>query len=86
MAFDSSNAAGALSKAVISGMLSTGAQVWNFGRILKSQMSFACSFCGVDLGVYVSVKEKGIIELFSNDGLPVSRETERKIGKAYGKG
>ena len=86
VAFDSSNAANALSKAVISGMLSTGAQVWNFGRILKSQMSFACSFCGVDLGVYVSVKEKGIIELFSNDGLPVSRETERKIEKLMEKG
>lgn len=86
VAFDSSNAAPALCKAAVSGILSTGAQVWNFGRLLKSQMSFACSFCGVDLGIYISVKEKGVIELFSNDGLPVCRETERKIEKLTEKG
>lgn len=86
VAFDSSLAANALSKAVVCGILSTGAQVWDFGRLLKSQMSFACSFCGVDIGVYVSVKEKGVIELFSNDGLPISRETERKIEKLMEKG
>lgn len=80
------NAAKAFKAAISSGVLSTGAQVWDFGQLMEAQMIFAASFCGIDVGLYVVGGEKCSIKVIGNDGLPASRALERELQKHLQKG
>lgn len=86
VAYDSSNVSKALAGAVMSGLLSTGCKVISFGRLIKSQMAFACSFCEADLGIYISFDKECFIDIFGSDGLRISGQTERNVVKCIEKG
>jgi len=67
-------------KALCSGAISTGVQVWDFGELLLSQMNFGASFCGMSAVIYVTTAEnKCTIKILSDEGLNIGRSTEREI-------
>ena len=64
----------------ISGAGQTGAQCWLFGDAFYSQMYFFTYFCSLPLGVYFYGDGDTVnIKMCATGGLPVTRETERKI-------
>ncbi len=72
--------------AIMSGLISTGAQVLDFGRISKAGMSFAATFGDMALSVYVSSEHGGKIQLLENNGLPAGRDLQRQIEKIMNQG
>lgn len=72
-------AARAFKSALVAGALSTGAQVWDFGEIMEAQMSFAVSFCGLSVAIYVSGGPTCCLKLMGEGGLPVTRSLEREL-------
>lgn len=72
--------------ALMAGITGTGAQVWDFGQLMASQMNFAASFCGMSASVLVNGAEPCTIQIYGADGLPADRETEREIEKNLVKG
>ena len=73
------NASKTFKAALSAGIISTGAQVWDFGELLFSQMGFASVFCGLPLCVYVTDGPNIKIRLINDAGLETGRKTEREI-------
>ena len=71
--------AGVLKMALVSGILSIGCPVWDFGSCIEPQFDYFVNFSLIHLGVYVSGGLKGSIRLVSTGGLPASRSIERSI-------
>lgn len=69
----------AFKAAFSAGVLSTGARVWDFGRVLESQMSFGVSFCSLDVGFYITGGPKCCVKVLGEGGLPASRPLEREL-------
>lgn len=72
-------AAKALKAAFISGALSTGAHVWDFGQILESVMAFAVNYCGLEISAYISGGSVCSIKMLGSGGLPIGRQLEREL-------
>lgn len=80
------NASLALASAMSAGVLGTGAQVWDHGCLIESQMAFVTAFCGLDVAAYISVGPQCTIRLIGSGGLPISRSTEREIERRLSEG
>lgn len=69
----------ALALSVISGALASGADVWNLGECIETELIFSMSQSNIKFGCFV---ESGIvtkIKFFGENGLPLTRKQERKI-------
>lgn len=76
-------AAANLKNAVMSGAVSTGAQIYDFGISFESQFEYAVRLFGLDQGIFVrQAGPKSVIKLCGPDGMTVGRETERKLDTA----
>lgn len=69
----------AFKAAFSAGVLSTGARVWDFGRVLESQMAFGVSFSSLGVGFYITGGPKCCIKVLGEGGLPASRPLEREL-------
>ncbi len=78
--------ASALKLAMISGMLSAGAQVFDFGESFEAELNFALSFCGLKLGVFLQSGPVGRIKIAAAGGLPPTRPMERELENSIIKG
>lgn len=82
--YDSSRESKALALAVLSGLISSGSKIFDFGESFESQMGFFVSFCSLDSGIFISANgQKTDIRLFGEYGLPLSRKHEREIENRY---
>lgn len=82
--YDSSRESKALAMAVLSGLISSGSKIFDFGESFESQMGFFVSFCSLDSGIFISANEqKTDIRLFGVYGLPLARKHEREIENRY---
>jgi len=80
IAHDDSPRAHALAMALTSGLLTTGAHVWQFGgESFAAQLSFYTAFCGLGVGIFVTGSEDPTILLRGEGGLSVPRQLERDI-------
>lgn len=80
VATDSNQKSKSVLYALISGLLQTGAQVWNFGDCFNAQMSFFTYFCSLPLGVFIKTAGENVsVRISSTGGLPLMREKERSI-------
>lgn len=69
----------ALKMALISGILSTGAQVCDFGEAFEAELSFALTFCELDLGIFVQSGPASRLIITTSGGLPPARPIEREL-------
>lgn len=82
--YDSSRESKALAMAVLSGLVSGGCNISDFGECYESQMSFFVSFCSLDSGIYISAtNKKTSIKLFGQFGMPLYRKYERELESRY---
>lgn len=82
--YDSSKSSKALAMAVLSGLISGGSKISDFGECFESQMGFFVSFCSLDSGIYISATPKKTeIRLFGEYGLPLYRKYERELESRY---
>lgn len=72
-------AASILKMALVSGVLSAGGVVWDFGPCIEPQFDYFVNFSLIHTGVYISGGPKGCIRLVSTGGLPATRATERSV-------
>jgi len=84
VAFESNSAGEMLSNAVISGLLSTGIQVYNFGEQALPISRNAVRFYGLDAGVHIGIsnldnKQTLVVGLLDNFGANIGRNLERKL-------
>ncbi len=70
----------------MSGLLSVGSHVWNFGECFEAQLSFFTSFCGLGVGLFITGGEEAGIRICGEGGLPISRALERDIESRFAKG
>ncbi len=76
------NAGQMLALACISGVLSAGANVWDFGECMETQFAFCMSKSQVDFGIYVDSGLTAEIRITQQSGMPLKREFERKLESA----
>lgn len=82
--YDSTKESKALAMAVLSGLISSGSKIYDFGECVESQMHFFVSFCSLDSGIFISAdKNIAKIKLFGEYGLPLSCKAEREIESRY---
>lgn len=86
IACDAQKGAQAITFGLMSGLLSVGSHVWNFGECFEAQLSFFTSFCGLGVGLFVTGGEKAGIRICGEGGLPVSRGLERELEARFSKG
>ena len=85
--YDSNNASKTLAMAVLSGLISTGSTISDFGECFESQMGFYISFRKLDSGIYISANPyKSTIRIFGENGLSLYRNQEREIESIYKRG
>ncbi|MBP0979546.1 MAG: hypothetical protein J6C55_02750, partial [Oscillospiraceae bacterium] len=68
-----------LKNALIAGVQSTGTSVWNFGNNFESLFLFGMTSCNLKLGVFINGEKNGVIKIFSEGGLPPTRQLERAL-------
>lgn len=73
------NASDALKQAVVSGLLSTGATVWDFGACIPPQFDYFVGFGRMPVGLYVSGGPQSRVRLVGEGGLPAARPLERAL-------
>lgn len=76
----------ALAMAFMSGLLSVGANAWNFGECFEAELSYFTAFCGLKAGVFIRGGETLSISISGAGGVPLGRNSEREIEKRYSKG
>lgn len=82
--YDTSKSSKALAMAIMSGLISGGSKISDFGECIESQMSFFVSFCALDSGIYICANPKTThISLFGQYGLPMYRKYERELENRY---
>lgn len=82
--YDTSKSSKALAMAVMSGLISGGSKISDFGECIESQMPFFVSFCALDSGIYICADPKKThISLFGQFGLPLYRKYERELENRY---
>lgn len=84
--FDGAYSSKALAMAVMSGLISTGCTVYDFGECYSSLLQFCVSYSSTQIGIFVSSSAAGAqIDFFDKFGLPLTRECERQIESRYRK-
>lgn len=79
-----SNASKALAMAALSGLISGGSMIFDFGECFHSQMNFFVSFCDLDSGIFITEHNgRAEIHLIGKYGLSMSRKCEREIESRY---
>ena len=79
-----SREAGTLAMSVLSGLISSGNKIFDFGECFESQMQFFVSFCMLDSGIYISADNNtAYIRFFGGYGLPVSCRQEKELENIY---
>ena len=82
--YDSSKESKALAMALLSGLISGGSIISDFGECFEGQMKFFVSFCSLDCGIYISADtEKASVRIFGRHGLPLYRKHERELESRY---
>ena len=79
IAANGSTAAQAFKMAAVSGLMSTGTQVWDFSGCYESMFNYAVSFCELPLGIFIDSGRLTGIRIVSAGGLPLERSAERDI-------
>ena len=79
-------AAEALKLALISGILSSGGRVWDFGPGIEPQFDYFVNFSMIHTGVYIAGGPRGCVRLSANGGLPALRVTEREVERRLADG
>ena len=75
-----------LAMSILSGLISSGNNIFDFGECFESQMQFFVSFCMLDSGIYISAdKNTSHIRFFGNYGLPVTCRQEKELENIYKK-
>ena len=73
-----------LAMAVLSGLISCGSVVYDFGESFESQMHFFVSYSNADSGIFIEAdKNDTKIKLFGRYGLPLTCKEEREIENRY---
>ena len=73
-----------LAMSVLSGLISCGSVVYDFGETFESQMHFYVSYSNTDSGVFIDAdKNDTKIKLFGRYGLPLSCKEDREIENRY---
>lgn len=84
---DDSSAALMIKNAFISGLLSSGVQVCDFGRLLLPTMRSAVRFYKLDGGIYISIcngdRTRIMIDFLDKKGSNIERNMERKIENTF---
>lgn len=78
---DFSNVSQCLKLAIISGILSSGARVWDFGQCVEPQFNFCVTRSEVDYGIFIEGGTFSNIKLVEKGAMPLLRDTERNIEK-----
>lgn len=86
VACDGSSKSKALMLALMSGLMSAGSHVWNFGECFEAQLSFFTSFCGLGIGIFVSSGQTTEIKICGEGGLTIPRFLEREIEARVSRG
>lgn len=83
IACDDLHLAKSIKTAVSAGLMFCGSHIWSFEGAFEAQLDFFTSFCGLEMGIYVS--DNGI-RLKGKGGLPIKRSVQREIEKRFSKG
>lgn len=83
---DGSLSGRALKYSLMSGILSTGSNLWDFGENFDSQFDFCMNKSGADYGIHLSSDHSVRIHLADKGGLPLTRSDERKLEGAVNRG
>lgn len=86
IADDGSAAAAALKHSALSGILSTGADGWDFGTQFEARFRFCMDQSGSDYGLFLSTRQLLVLKPFGRGGLPLSRSEERQLESAVNRG
>lgn len=79
VAGDFSNISQCLKFAIMSGILSSGAKAWDFGKCIESQFNFCITKSEVDYGIFIQGGTFSNIKLVEKGAMPLLRSTERSI-------
>ena len=77
--YKNDNASKALALSFISGAMSSGGEVWDFGVCIEGQMSFCMKSCGIKIGCFIESGKTTRMKILSENGLNPTRKQERKI-------
>lgn len=83
IACDDSHLARSIKTAISAGLMFCASHIWTFEGTFEAQLDFFTSFCGLEMGIYVT--DDGI-KLRGKGGLPIKRKVQREIEKRYSKG
>jgi len=76
----------ALALAFISGAMSAGATVWDFGECVEPELSYCMGVANAEIGCYVDAGIIAKLKVLSKNGLPPTRKQERKIEGGLNRG
>ncbi len=83
IACDEGQLAKSIKTAISSGLMFCGSHIWSFEGAFEAQLDFFTSFCGLEMGIYVT--DRGV-KIRGKGGLPIRRSVQREIEKRYSKG
>ena len=86
IAFDGKRNSKILKLALVSGLMSAGSHVWDFGECFESQLYFFTSFCGLGMGIFISDEEDTGIKICGEGGLSLPRYIEREVEAKLSRG
>ena len=72
-------AASVMKMALVSGILSAGGLVWDFGTCIDPQFDYFVNFSLIRTGVYIAGGPRGAVRLSTSGGLPAPRSLERAV-------
>ncbi len=82
--YATSKEAKTLAMSVLSGLISCGSVVYDFGESFESQMHFYVSYSNTDSGIFIDADKNATkIKLFGRYGLPLTCKEEREIENRY---
>ena len=69
----------AFASSLISGGMSSGTEVWDFGSCTINELIFCMQQASINLGCYIDSGKYTQVKILSSSGLPIIRKQERKI-------
>ena len=79
IAYQNGRVSSAIMQTISAGALSTGAAVWDFGKVTYAQACYYTAISGINLAVYVTNGPQISIKLIGRGGMPIARSLERDI-------
>ncbi len=84
--YDDDKSSKALALSMISGLISSGCTVYDFGECYSSQLQFCISYSSAESGAFIKTENRETsIRLYEKFGLPLTRNHEREIESRYKK-